>query len=87
MDFSEEFADLLMDLAVSYEKDAKAQGLKHMCGAFLNGYQTAVYHILQQLEQTPQVRYMLPKYLKDLMKGFDILAQRGGVQPNPKMEV
>lgn len=87
MDFSEEFADLLMNMAVSYEKDAEAQDKKHMGGAFLNGYQTAVYHILQQLEQTPQVRYMLPEYLKDLMKGFDILARCGGVQPNLKMDI
>lgn len=82
IDFSEEFAELLTRMAISYEKDAEAQGQRHMGGAFLNGYQTAVFHILQQLNQTPQVEYMLLEYLTDLMKAFVILAHRGGVQPN-----
>lgn len=87
MDFSELFADQLTSMAVAYEKDAEAQGKKHMGGAFLNGYQTAIYHMLQQLEQTPQVAYMLHQYLNDLMKGFDIMARRAGVQPNLKIDI
>lgn len=87
MVFSEEFADLLASMAISYEKDAEAQGKRHMGGAFLNGYQTAVFHILKQLDQTPQVAYILPEYLTDILTGFDILARRSGVQPNRKIDI
>lgn len=45
MDFTEEFADLLTNMAISYDKDAQVQEKKCMGGAFLNGYQTAVFHV------------------------------------------
>lgn len=82
MDFSEEFADLLTSMAVSYQQDAEAQGKKQMGGAFLNGYQTAVYHILSQIQADQSTIYRLPGYLSDMMKAFDLMAKRGGVQPS-----
>lgn len=87
MDFTEEFADLLARMAVSYELDATAQGKKHMGGAFLNGYQTAVYHIFSQLQSNPGIVLNLSEYLQQLMSAFDLMAIRGGVQPSIKMEI
>lgn len=84
---SEEYADLLTRMALSYEADAEHQGKKHMGGAFLNGYQTALYHLQEYMKQKPDfVRGMLPQYLDDMMAAFDELARRGGVQPSIKIE-
>lgn len=81
MDLAEEFADLFTNMAISYDKDAQAQGKKYMGGAFLNGYQTAVLHIYQQLNENPGTIFTLPEHLKQLLLAFDEMARRGGVQP------
>lgn len=86
MDFSEEFADMLTNMAISYEKNFIAQDKKHVGGAFLNGYQTAVYHILSQIQQNPATLGRLQWYLSDMMKAFDLMTHRGGVQPSIKIE-
>jgi len=87
MDFAEEFADLLTNMAISYDKDAQAQGKKYMGGAFLNGYQTAVFHIYQQLNANPGTIFTLPEHLKQLLSAFVELDRRGGVQPAIKVRL